>query len=277
MQSRYRWPMTAYMKHYTKLVIGLTLVLGLVWLTSAGAALPSKSDHADGTAPGQSTNNGSNGNQGTTGPHQSPAPQNGSGTTGPPSGVPGGAAPEPEHGATVTVQPGTGVVMITLPGTANAVPLTGDDPIPVGAKIDARHGAVTLTSAVDSNGATQTGTFWGGMFTVTQSRTPGAYTELDLVGGRPSDCSRAKRASVARRRSHSGAKLWGHDNHGHFRTRGQNSVATVRGTRWLTLETCKGTLTHVAQGAVSVRDLHAHKTVLVRAHHSYVAHSRRAS
>jgi hypothetical protein len=45
----------------------------------------------------------------------------------------------------------------------------------------------------------------------------------------------------------------------------------VRGTKWLTTETCAGTRTTVAAGAVSVLDKVRHRTVLVRAGHSYLA------
>ena len=58
-------------------------------------------------------------------------------------------------------------------------------------------------------------------------------------------------ASISkRRRSRRGAKLWAKDKRGRFRTRGSNSVATTRGTFWLTQERCKGTLTKVYEGAV---------------------------
>ena len=65
--------------------------------------------------------------------------------------------------------------------------------------------------------------------------------------------------------------LWAHDNHGQYSTRGNNSVATVRGTWWETVNTCSGTLTRVKKGLVSVRNLRRHRTVLVRAGHSYLA------
>ena len=66
-------------------------------------------------------------------------------------------------------------------------------------------------------------------------------------------------------------KLWGRDSGGSFRTHGRHSQATVRGTRWLTVDRCDGTLTRVTSGAVSVRDFRRHRTVLVRAGHSYLA------
>ena len=71
-------------------------------------------------------------------------------------------------------------------------------------------------------------------------------------------------------------RLWGRDDGGRFRTHGRHSHATVRGTRWLTVDRCDGTFTRVTEGAVSVRDRGRHRTVLVRAGHSYLARSRKA-
>ena len=72
-----------------------------------------------------------------------------------------------------------------------------------------------------------------------------------------------------------GRTLWGKDSKGKYRTHGRNSVATVRGTQWMTRETCAGTLTRVTEGAVAVRDVARKKTVLVRKGGSYLARARR--
>jgi hypothetical protein len=45
----------------------------------------------------------------------------------------------------------------------------------------------------------------------------------------------------------------------------------VRGTEWLTEDTCDGTRTYVKRGVVLVKDFVHHKTVVVRAGHSYLA------
>jgi hypothetical protein len=71
-------------------------------------------------------------------------------------------------------------------------------------------------------------------------------------------------------------ELWGRDHGGRFRSHGRHSHATVRGTRWLTADRCDGTLTRVTNGSVAVRDFARHRTVVVRAGHSYVAKSHRA-
>ena len=52
-------------------------------------------------------------------------------------------------------------------------------------------------------------------------------------------------------------KLWGRDHGGRFRSHGRHSHATVRGTRWLTVDRCDGTLTRVTNGAVVRPRLHA--------------------
>jgi hypothetical protein len=68
--------------------------------------------------------------------------------------------------------------------------------------------------------------------------------------------------------------LWGKDHHGRYRTRGRNSVATVRGTRWQTVETCVGTLTRVTEGSVVVTDLGRRRTVRLTPGHAYLARVR---
>ena len=65
-------------------------------------------------------------------------------------------------------------------------------------------------------------------------------------------------------------KLWG-DGSGSFRTRGQYSAATVRGTQWLVQDSCAGTLTQVKKGVVSVFDQVKKKTILLKAGKSYLA------
>ena len=55
-------------------------------------------------------------------------------------------------------------------------------------------------------------------------------------------------------------RLWG-DGRGRFRTRGRYGAATVRGTKWLTLDRCDGTKVRVVRGKVAVRDLgHPNRT-----------------
>jgi hypothetical protein len=181
------------------------------------------------------------------------------------------AAMAPELGHGVGVAAGAGTVLVRLPGSSRALPLTDAASVPVGAIIDTRRGSVRLTTELPG-GKTQTGTFRGGLFEVSQPASAGGMTELVLRGPKPACAAGAARAASSARR---GARaLWGRDDHGRFRTRGSNSVATVRGTRWYVADRCEGTLTRVTRGSVSVRDLRAVRTVVVSAGQSHLARGR---
>jgi hypothetical protein len=60
-------------------------------------------------------------------------------------------------------------------------------------------------------------------------------------------------------------RLWARDRGGRFRTYGNNSVATARGTSWTTEDRCDGTVIRVREGAVAVKNRRTGRTVLVRA------------
>ena len=218
-----------------------------------------------------------------------PAPLPGSTPAGGPSGQgsdPGtdpdaGSAPvlapsaPPELGQTLGVAAQAGTVLVRLPGSKRAVTLTDAASIPVGTTLDARTGTVTLSAALPGE-RTQTGTFHGGLFEVRQPDGARGMTELVLRGPLPTCApggagARAAAASA----KHPPRRLWGRDDHGRFRTRGSNSVATVRGTAWYVEDRCDGTLTRVSKGSVSVRDLHRRRTVIVNAGQSYLARSAR--
>ena len=92
------------------------------------------------------------------------------------------------------------------------------------------------------------------------------------AGLRPVDAD-ARAAQASKRKPK--RRLWARDKGGRFRTKGNNSVATVRGTRWVTTDTCAGTRTTVTEGSVSVRDLRRKRTVIVRAGKSYLARAQR--
>lgn len=182
-------------------------------------------------------------------------------------------APEaPVLGRTVAVGPRAGDVAVLKPHGRRFVPLTAGDTVPSGSVVDATDGTVALTSALDAHGRTQTGEFTGGRFLVRQSKHGRGMIDLYLRGSLAS--CRAGTASIARKHKR-GRALWGHDHGGRFRTHGATSVATVRGTRWLTKDTCAGTVTRVTRGVVAVRDQVRHRTVVVRAGHSYLARHRR--
>jgi hypothetical protein len=183
--------------------------------------------------------------------------------------------PKPDFGKTVVAEP-EGNVRVKAPDGGWESMDPGSE-LPVGATFDTRRGAVSLTTA-GCRGGRQTGRFGGGLFTLRQPRKACGRVDVYLRGGSFRACGHAgARGSAIRAgasRTRRVRRLWGHDHGGRFRTHGRHSQATVRGTRWVTVDRCDGTLTSVRQGAVSVRDFVRHRTVLVRAGHSYLARSR---
>jgi hypothetical protein len=181
-------------------------------------------------------------------------------------------AAAPAIGRSVGVDANAGTVLVRLPGSSRALALKDAASVPVGAIVDTRRGSVDLTTELP-DGTTQTGTFHGGLFEVRQPKGTGGMTELVLRGDKPTcGTGGARAAATTAKRPPRG--LWGKDDHGRFRTRASNSVATVRGTEWYVADRCDGTITRVKRGAVSVRDLKTGRTVLVRAGQSYLAKAR---
>ncbi len=206
----------------------------------------------------------------------------------------------PVPGKSVVAQVVSGQVFIKYPAgyTARATgpakgfaPFAGAANIPVGSQLDTKKGRVKLTSAADTAGKkTQASDFYQGIFQVKQAlpkkkskKAVALTTDLVLKGQIPRlQCAPLKGASAAAvTKKKKGAKsslgkLWGNGK-GKFRTTGKYSSATVRGTIWLTQDRCDGTLTKVVRGTVRVQDFKRHKTVTVKAGHSYLARAQRAS
>ena len=187
------------------------------------------------------------------------------------------AAPAPGAPAVTksfNATPTQGLVLIEVNG--KLVPLTQLKQIPSGAVIDALHGTLNLVTSTGAGHKTQTGTFAGAIFKVTQDHS--GLTTLTIVEnafkGAPSYASckvAAGKASAAKLSAKTLQLLRGKDNHGKFRTKGRYAAATTRGTAWTIADRCDGTLTHVTKDSVLINDLVLHKTFTLRAGHSYLA------
>ena len=175
--------------------------------------------------------------------------------------------PPPVAGKTVNAKVRAGKVRFRLPGQTAFVELTAPQQLPIGTTFDTTAGRVTLTSAADTKGATQHAWFYEGTFTIGQTTGSQPLTTLALAGALP-DCTKGARAAAATTRKQ--RHLWG-DGKGRFRTGGRFSSATVRGTRWVVIDRCDGTLTRVVRGTVTVRDSVRHKTVILHAGEQYLA------
>ena len=191
------------------------------------------------------------------------------------------APPPPVLGESVSLANVHGQVIARYPGRrrhGQIVNLVGITTLPVGTVIDTRRGHAKLVSR--GRKKRQRGVFRGGIFRVKQPKDGGGVTDLILRGGlfgctaksagasADSAGADAEAALLRRRR-----RLWGRGR-GSFRTRGLYSSGTVRGTKWLTVDTCAGTLTFVLRGVVEVRDFTTGEIIEVKAGHRYFASAR---
>jgi hypothetical protein len=188
------------------------------------------------------------------------------------------ASPVPKFAQTIVLKPISGRVLVRVPGGPGAfTTLTATRVVPVGTVVDTTAGRVSLTSATPAPAHFQTGQFFLGAFRVEQTRAGGALVSLVLrdkaarsACGAPAPVAGHNAARAAAL----GARILGllrGTAKGRFRTVGRFSAATVRGTNWGVRDRCDGTLTVVRSGVVVVTDFRLHRSVIVRAGHTYLA------
>ncbi len=206
----------------------------------------------------------------------------------------------PVLGKSFDVKPVSGIVFVRLPhskspyAAADAVagdalargrgflPLTETRRLPAGTQVDAREGTLNLITATGQRGKTQTGTFSGAIFGISQDRKriqKGLTTLTLLEGlflGAPTYAScKAHAATDSTAQAALSSKvlqaLRASDHHGNFRTKGRFSAATVRGTAWGVRDRCDGTLTTVRRGTVVVTDFVSGKTITLHAGQAFLA------
>ncbi len=174
------------------------------------------------------------------------------------------APPPPQLGKTANAAPVSGTTLYRVPGSQTFVPLTAETQIPLGTELDTTHGRVRLTFAI-GYGKTEKADWWQGLFLIGQSKT-GKHVATQTLSGNLACPKRAFAQESSKRKR----RLWGKGK-GRFRTKGIAASGAVRGTWWLTADSCAGTLIHVQRGVVDVFDFKKHKHVLVHAGHSYFA------
>jgi alpha-tubulin suppressor-like RCC1 family protein len=174
----------------------------------------------------------------------------------------------PVLGQSTTLQSVSGTVRVRRPGAKGFVPLGAAGTLPLGTLVDTTRGKVRLTAAQDRAGRTQAGLFDGGQFRTSQT---GAGLTVLTLSVALAPC---RGASSAAGKKKSKRHVWG-EAKGSFRTAGRYASATVQGTKWLTEDSCAGTLVRVVRGTVKVQDFVRHRTVRVGFNKRYLARPRR--
>jgi hypothetical protein len=149
--------------------------------------------------------------------------------------------------------PVTGQVSIRLPGARRFVSLSTARQVPVRTLVETTHGEVSVT-ARSAHGGTETGEFFDGRFTLSQSRN--GRVAATLSGGDFSGCPRSPRAAGARLVR----RLWA-EARGAFATTGEYATGAVSGAQWLTEDLCGSTLILPTRGRVEVTDFVRHRRV----------------
>ena len=177
---------------------------------------------------------------------------------------------QPQPGVIVGAKVVGGRVLVKEPASSTFTELRGQTEIPVGSRVDTTRGTIILTSGL-GGGRTNSSRFFSGLFTIFQKKSRNAVMTLRLEGGNFRGCGRRSVSALGTDASKRPVrKLWG-DGKGRFRTKGRYSSATVRGTKWLVIDRCDGTVTRVLRGVVRVLDFRKRKTVDVRAGRTYLA------
>ncbi|HSD25198.1 MAG TPA: hypothetical protein VLB79_12820 [Solirubrobacterales bacterium] len=191
---------------------------------------------------------------------------------------------EPEHGISFLAQPTAGTVKIKGPGASDYAPLTGEEKIPMGSVVDTRGGTVKVTAAVGNLGDTTADNslrLWDGLIRIEQPGDRNAAATARLV--EKLRCGKAKGRKAAAGKS-SGAvatksgkrrrRVWG-SGRGNYKTQGSGGTGSVRGTTWLTKDTCRGTFFKVTDGiGISVFDFDLGQTFDLGPGQSYFARNR---
>jgi uncharacterized protein YkwD len=194
--------------------------------------------------------------------------------------------PQPVYGQSVIVAPVSGDVRVLLPGAKTFTTLNSAGVFASGTQVDVTRGRIRLTSVSDDLANIQTADFYRGRFAISYTpdfpgTSPSLLTNLQLtlpLTGCPRRVAATRRlagqnATPPKRppkpKGPTTRSLWG-DGVGHFRTQGAYASATVRGTNWLTQDTCTGTRVQVVTGLLDVFDIKRNIHTPVAAGHSLV-------
>ena len=197
---------------------------------------------------------------------------------------------EPEHGISLLVEETGGSVLVKLPGQNGYGPFNGLQKFPVGSVLDTRGGKARVTAATGNLGDTTEDNsveFFEGLIKLKQSALTNSPMNAKLIqklscgkgGGKSASAGKASgpvATTAAKRRR----RVWGSGS-GSYSTSGSGGTGSVRGTLWLTKDTCEGTFFKVPAAqptpgphGITVHDKDLNKNVNLGPGQSYFARNR---
>ena len=194
------------------------------------------------------------------------------------------AGSAPQHGISVLVKPAGGTVKVKKPGQSGFSDLKKLEKIPVNSVVDTRGGKVEVTAATGNLADTTADNsllFYDGLISLQQSGAPNAPATAKLVeklrcpngvgGEAKAGKSSGPVATTSRKRRR---RVWGSGS-GNYSTSGSGGTGSVRGTTWLTKDTCRGTFFKVIDGiGISVLDFDLGQSFELGPGQSYFARNR---
>ncbi len=188
----------------------------------------------------------------------------------------------PLHGISVLAEPVEGTVKVKKPGETAFNVLTELSLIPVGSKVDTRGSRVQLTAATGQFGSEtldQPVDFYAGLFKIIQKPGANSRAKAKLIqklgckkkkGGKKASASAGGPTAVESRKRRR-RRVWGSGS-GNYSTSGSGGTGSVRGTTWLTKDTCKGTRFKVTEGVgITVFDFKKKKKIKLGPGDTYFA------
>jgi hypothetical protein len=185
-----------------------------------------------------------------------------------------GALPPPTFSKSVDLRLLSGSVRVKLPGAGGFVALQAARQVPLGTVIDVRAGVVRLSAAYPLASQFAVADFRSGVFEVLQDPAGKGLTDLRVQNTEAERVACGSGHAPSRELTGRQLGLLLGDGRGAFRTDGEFSAATVRGTAWGVRNRCDGTLTVVRRGIVLVTDFRLHKNVILHAGQTYLAKAR---
>ncbi|MBJ7518331.1 MAG: hypothetical protein JHC84_01430 [Solirubrobacteraceae bacterium] len=180
-----------------------------------------------------------------------------------------GQIPAPVTDRSLGLSPTTGTAFVRQRGAGAAIAVREPDLVTDGSVFDTERGGLAISVA--QAGEVRTTTLTQGLVTIDQDGGRNPVTKVKLVAPL-TGCSATRGASIRTFAKSSQRKRKGRRErrvvargNGRFRTDGRYGSATVRGTEWQTVDTCKATSVRVFSGVVSVFDRVRGKRRTVRA------------
>jgi hypothetical protein len=191
---------------------------------------------------------------------------------------------EAEHGVSFLLERTAGTVKIKRKGKRGFNRAKKVETVRVNSLLDLRGGRAEITAATGDFADTTPDNslaFYDGVIRLGQKRKHNAPTTAKLIGklrcpnGGAGEAKAGKSggplATTSRRR---GRHVWGSGS-GNYNTQGSGGTGSVRGTTWLTKDTCRGTFFKVTQGiGITVFDFDRNKHVPLGPGQSYFARNR---